>query len=169
MPQLSWDAGMPLGDMISRLALALVLGGILGFERELADKPAGLRTYMLVTLGSAVFVLIGLAGPNLLGASTQDPWRLDPLRTLQGIVTGIGFLGAGSIMQGRTHITGLTTAAGIWLSGSIGAACGFGAYGIAIAASVTGFLTLRSVGYIEWRMRKGRRPGEGTSQPTDKS
>jgi len=102
-----------------RLILAALLGGILGFEREQRGKAAGLRTHMLVALGAALFVLI----PQQAGSSEADLTRI-----VQGIVAGIGFLGAGAIVKGKVEedTKGLTTAAGIWLTAAIGVAAGMG-------------------------------------------
>ncbi|WP_312932652.1 MgtC/SapB family protein [Stutzerimonas nitrititolerans] len=102
-----------------RLILAALLGGVLGYEREYKGKAAGLRTYMLVSVGAALFVLVPLeAGMPLADVS----------RVMQGIITGIGFLGAGTILKGNSprDVKGLTTAAGIWLTAAIGVATGLG-------------------------------------------
>ena len=102
-----------------RLLLAATLGGLLGYEREYKGKAAGLRTHMLVSLGAALFVLVPLeAGVEL----------NDLTRVMQGIITGIGFLGAGTILKGNSaqDVKGLTTAAGIWLTAAIGVAAGLG-------------------------------------------
>jgi putative Mg2+ transporter-C (MgtC) family protein len=102
-----------------RLLLAAVLGGVLGYEREYKGKAAGLRTHMLVSLGAALFVLVPLEG----GMPLEDLSRV-----MQGIITGIGFLGAGTILKGNSiqDVKGLTTAAGIWLTAAIGVAAGLG-------------------------------------------
>jgi len=112
-----------------RLSLAALLGGILGFERERKGKAAGLRTHMLVALGAALFILI----PEQAGSSHADLSRV-----LQGIVAGIGFLGAGSIIKGAVEedIKGLTTAAGIWLTAAIGVAAGMGRETTAVLSTV---------------------------------
>lgn len=102
-----------------RLFLAALLGGLLGYERERKGKAAGVKTHMLVALGSALFVLI----PKEAGVSDAEISRI-----IQGVVAGIGFLGAGAIIKGNNdeHITGLTTAAGIWLTAAIGVTVGMG-------------------------------------------
>lgn len=102
-----------------RLLLAAMLGGVLGYEREYKGKAAGLRTHMLVSLGAALFVLVPLEGGMPLA---------DLSRVMQGIITGIGFLGAGTILKGNSFqdVKGLTTAAGIWLTAAIGVAAGLG-------------------------------------------
>jgi len=114
-----------LGDMgqvtrvVIRLSLAAVLGGLLGYQREAAGKAAGLRTHMLVAIGAALFVMV----PKLAGVSEADVSRV-----VQGLVAGIGFLGAGAIVKGKDddQIKGMTTAANIWLTAAIGVAVGFG-------------------------------------------
>ena len=112
-----------------RMLVAVVLGAILGYERESAGASAGLRTHMLVALGSALFVLIPLqAGMQPDGIS----------RVLQGVTAGIGFLGAGAILklQDEKQITGLTTAAGVWLTAAVGVAAGMGREGTAVLSAV---------------------------------
>ena len=118
-----------------RLSLAALLGGILGFERERKGKAAGLRTHMLVALGAALFILI----PEQAGSSHADLSRV-----LQGIVAGIGFLGAGSIIKGHVEedIKGLTTAAGIWLTAAIGVAAGMGRETTAVLSTVLAVIIL---------------------------
>jgi putative Mg2+ transporter-C (MgtC) family protein len=125
-------AGLPdlrqLAHVLIRLVAATLLGAIVGFERERARKPAGLRTHMLVALGTAVFVLAcSGAGMSLDGVS----------RVIQGIVTGIGFIGAGSILKlsEERDIQGLTTAAGVWMTAAIGVAVGLGSLGVAVLST----------------------------------
>lgn len=131
-----------------RLLMALVLGGLIGWNRERHDKPAGLRTHMLVALGSATFVLLGLEVANRSG----DP--IDPTRVLQGVVGGIGFLGAGSIIKAAGQVKGITTAASVWVSGALGAAAGMGAYVVATSASLLALLTLVLVEKIAPKVRR---------------
>src|SRR4051812_32382330 len=110
------DAGH-VTRIVVRLAVAAALGGALGYERARAGKPAGLRTHMLVALGAALFVLV----PQQAGVAAADMTRV-----LQGLATGIGFLGAGAILKRGEGVEGLTTAAGIWLTAAIGIAAGLG-------------------------------------------
>ncbi len=118
-----------------RLIVAALLGGLLGYQRELVGKAAGLRTHMLVTLGAAFFVIV----PQLEGMPTGDISRV-----VQGLITGIGFLGGGAILKATAEkeIYGLTTAAGIWMAAAIGVAAGFGRLGTAILATGLSFLIL---------------------------
>jgi len=125
-----------LTRIVSRLTLAVVLGGLIGYERETAGKAAGLRTHMLVALGSALFVLVPLqAGVPL----------ADMSRVLQGVASGVGFLGAGAIIKlnSEEDIRGLTTAAGIWMVAAIGVAAGMGREATAVVATVFALVILQ--------------------------
>src|SRR5262245_21483264 len=115
--------------IIVRLALAALLGGVIGYERESRGKAAGLRNHMLVALGSALFVLVVQQSGG--GADAVS-------RVIQGLVAGIGFLGAGAILNNRNdpHIRGLTTAAGVWMTAAIGVAAGIGRELTAILATL---------------------------------
>lgn len=123
-------------EMIFRLVLAIALGGLIGFERELKHRPAGLRTHMLVSLGATVFTVISLS------------FDVEPSRIAAGIVTGIGFLGAGSIIAQKGHIRGITSAATLWVVAGIGLSVGVGQYVIAIATGLLVFAILQ-LGKIE--------------------
>lgn len=118
-----------------RLLIAALLGGILGWERESSGKAAGIRTHMLVAIGAALFVLI----PQQSGISDAELSRV-----VQGVVAGIGFLGAGAIIKGNNekHLKGLTTAAGIWLTAAIGVAAGLGREASAILCTVLALTVL---------------------------
>ena len=155
-------ASISSGELLLRLSIAALLGAVLGWERELRAKSAGLRTHMLVTLGAAVFALLGVE--VLTASAGEASARIDPSRVLEGIVGGIGFLGAGSIIQSRGQVEGLTTAAGVWISGAIGAACGLGMFRIAAIAAGFAFVTIAGLGWLEGRLRRRRR---GKSESTD--
>jgi putative Mg2+ transporter-C (MgtC) family protein len=128
---------MDYADVLLRLGAASVAGAVIGFDREVRGKPAGLRTVMLVSLGAAILVVLGedLAVPGSSNATTT---------VIQGIVTGIGFLGAGTIIRGQTEeaVRGLTTAASIWLAAAIGIACGLAEWTVVLVAAGLGTLTL---------------------------
>jgi putative Mg2+ transporter-C (MgtC) family protein len=130
-----------------RLSAAAVLGGILGFEREAAGKAAGVRTYMLVAVGAAFFIVV----PQFEGADTAAMSRV-----LQGIIPGIGFLGGGAILKlaSDKQILGLTTAAGIWQAAAVGVAAGFGRLGTACLATALAFVILTVVRRWEERFLK---------------
>jgi putative Mg2+ transporter-C (MgtC) family protein len=133
--------GIPLVESVLRLVLAILVGGAVGWERERQDKPAGIRTHVLVALGSATFMLLGLDVSERF-AELHGHAALDPTRVLQGVVGGIGFLGAGAIIKSSHHVTGMTTAASVWVAGALGASAGLGVYLIAVAATAFALLTL---------------------------
>ncbi|MDX2053204.1 MAG: MgtC/SapB family protein [Polyangiaceae bacterium] len=153
------EYGLPILEMIQRLVAACVAGALVGWDRERKNKPAGLRTHMLVTLGSASFCILGFE----LGSTSSAGGAVDPMRVLQGVVGGIGFLGAGSIIESRGHVRGVTTAAGLWMSGSLGAACGIGAYYLAGLSLALTLFVLIVVGRFERRLIK---PGAAASSPS---
>jgi putative Mg2+ transporter-C (MgtC) family protein len=135
---------------VIRLVAAALLGAIIGMQRERAGKPAGLRTHMLVTLGTCVFVL----------ACSGYGMSSDGLsRVIQGVVTGIGFIGAGSILKINEHrdIQGLTTAASVWMSSAIGVAVGLGGLGLAILAAFLTLIVLAAIGSVEFRIDEERK------------
>ena len=124
-----------------RLLVAAALGGLLGYERESQGKSAGVRTHMLVAIGAALFVLI----PQQTGASTADLTRV-----LQGLIAGVGFLGAGAIILGTKQVEtqGLTTAAGIWVTAAIGVAAGMGRESTAVLRTLVALFVLSVVPWI---------------------
>lgn len=126
--------------IVTRLAVSVLIGGLIGLERELGGKPAGFRTIILVCLGSTIFVLTGLE-LGLAGAELA--------RIIAGVVTGIGFLGAGAIIRAQGEVYGLTTAATIWLASGLGAAVGAGHYLLAVIASIFALAVLRLLGIVE--------------------
>ena len=123
-----------------RLAASVVIAGLIGFQRESAGKSAGLRTHILVSLGSTIFVLA------CIGAGMREDATS---RVIQGIVTGIGFIGAGTILKRETQIVALTTAAGLWATCAIGVLIGLGELGIALLAAVVILVVLTAVRWIE--------------------
>ena len=128
-------------ELLLRLAAPTAFGALLGWERESADKPAGLRTHMLVGLGASCFTLVGLSLFHQV-ADGELGEGMDPIRVVEGVATGIGFLGAGTILKKGDDSKGLTTAAGVWAVGAIGAACGAGFYALAAATAAAGVLIL---------------------------
>jgi putative Mg2+ transporter-C (MgtC) family protein len=119
-------------EMVIKLLIALALGALVGLEREWRRKPAGLRTHMLVSLGACLFTIVSV---NSFGA--------DPARIAAGIVTGIGFIGAGSVIGSRMHVKGLTTAATLWVVAAIGLAVGVEVYVPAFVTAALVFLVLQ--------------------------
>jgi len=126
---------MPLSELFLRLGLAAILGAALGIERELRCKPAGLRTNMLIAIGSALFTIMSLEISRQFGGSTPD-------RIAAQIVTGIGFLGGGAILRSGSDVHGMTTAATIFVNAGIGMAAGSGAYAIAMVATLLTLVVL---------------------------
>jgi putative Mg2+ transporter-C (MgtC) family protein len=139
-------------EVAVRLLAAVLCGGLIGWNREREDKPAGLRTHMLVSLGAASFTLVML---DLIRRYPGAAVEGDPTRIVHGIATGIGFLGAGSIWRSGGSVKGMTTAAGIWVVGAIGVACGAGLYVIAAIASL---LTLAILSALVRLERRGSPP-----------
>ncbi|HEX6315239.1 MAG TPA: MgtC/SapB family protein [Gemmatimonadaceae bacterium] len=141
--------------VVIRLVAAALLGAVVGMERERAGKAAGLRTHMLVALGAAVLMLAGEQS----GMSPSDLSRV-----VQGVITGIGFLGAGSILKSENEreIRGLTTAAGIWLTAGVGIAAGLGRWATAMLAALASWIILRLMARLE-RKFEANRPGKSES------
>ena len=137
-------------ELALRLLLALLLGAAVGVEREYSRHPAGLRTLVLVSLGSCLFSSLGLV---LVTSGT------DPTRIAAQVVTGIGFLGAGAILRQGDGIKGLTTAASIWVVAAIGMACGFGLFVLALLATVMSIVALVAMGKFEDRVLHTRKGG----------
>jgi putative Mg2+ transporter-C (MgtC) family protein len=134
---------LPEWEAILRLVLALFAGYFIGVERETHRKPAGIRTYGLVCLGSCLFTLLSFLGPTL-----------DPKRIAAAIITGVGFLGAGTIWKYGTRVRGLTTAAGLWVAAAIGMTFGYGYYLLATVPIILTILSFYGVGLLEERVRR---------------
>jgi putative Mg2+ transporter-C (MgtC) family protein len=132
---------------LQAMLLSAVLGTIVGWERQLGHKPAGLRTHVLVCLGSTMFVLLA---PHAMRSFAMT--QFDPTRIVHGVVTGVGFLGAGSIIRQEGYVAGLTTAASIWIVSAIGTAVGVHAYMLAIVGTVLTLIVLEWYRWIERRV-----------------
>lgn len=138
-----------------KLLLAFACGAAIGIERELSDKPAGLRTNMLICVGSTLITMVSLH--VALTYASHQVNIADPGRIAAQIVSGIGFIGAGTIIQARGAVHGLTTAATIWVMAGIGLAIGSGAYGAAIATTVVLLAILVALRRVEWRLLERRK------------
>ena len=150
-------------EFIFRVFVAALLGGMIGFEREYRAKEAGLRTHFLVAMGSALFMIVSQYGFNaVLGTSIT----LDPSRVAAQVVSGIGFIGAGTIIFQKHVIKGLTTAAGLWVTSAIGLACGSGLYLLSVASTLLVLLCLETMFFI--LMRIGSRTISVTISTTDR-
>lgn len=144
---LSWD------EALLRLALAGVLGGLIGLERELREREAGLRTHLLVALGAALFTIAGAYG--------FDSSGVDPTRVAAQIVTGIGFLGAGAIIRQGLSVRGLTTAATLWVVAAVGLAAGAGYYSGAVITTALVLLALWPLRLVAYHVLRRFRPEDG--------
>lgn len=144
-----WPAGF---ESFLRVVLAAALGGAIGLEREYRRKPAGLRTNILIALGSALFAVLS----ENIGAAGGSPDRI-----AAQVVTGIGFLGAGAILRHGDNVQGLTTAATIWVNAAIGMAAGFGAYGLAIGSTITTVIVLALLPLVEQLFDRDHREQRG--------
>jgi putative Mg2+ transporter-C (MgtC) family protein len=153
VPTLSW------GQDLARLAVAAGLGGVIGFERELRDREAGLRTHILVALGSALFTIVSAYGfTEFLAGGVVV--RTDPTRIAAQIVTGIGFLGAGAILRYGASVRGLTTAATLWVAAAIGLASGAGYYAGAVLGTAVTLTALWPLRFVAHRLIDRLRPEE---------
>jgi putative Mg2+ transporter-C (MgtC) family protein len=137
-------------EIIIRLAVAVGLGALLGLERTLAGKTAGLRTYAMVSLGSGLFVIIS----QVVSLTVRSGMSFDPLRMAAQVIAGIGFIGAGLVIFQDHKITGLTTAAGLWVAAGVGMAAGFGLYNIAIISTVFVVLVFTLMWFVEKFLRR---------------
>ncbi len=147
-------------DLALRLTMGLVLGAVIGFERELQRQPAGFRTHSLVSLGAALFTVVSAFG---FGGDMVDPTRI-----AAQIVSGIGFIGAGTILQYRGHIRGLTTAASLWSVAAVGTAAGAGLYVVAVVGTLLILVILSILDRVEsFARRRLRLPPDGYVLPKD--
>jgi putative Mg2+ transporter-C (MgtC) family protein len=128
--------------IVLRLIIAIALGAVIGYEREMRGKDAGLRTHMLVSLGAAIFIIV---------ASTGEMATADISRVMQGIIAGIGFLGAGAILKQEKgqEVRGLTTAASIWVAAAVGIAAGYGREATAVASTLAALFVLAVIAKLE--------------------
>ena len=154
LPHLTW------ADNLARLAVAAGLGGAIGFERELREREAGLRTHILVCVGSALFTIVSAYGFSGFLESGDPVIRADPTRIAAQIVTGIGFLGAGAIIREGLSVRGLTTAATLWVAAAIGIAAGAGYYSGAVLATVITIVALWPLRLLGYRVFEHLRPEE---------
>lgn len=147
MPELDFmfrRTEIPEWEIAARLMTAVLLGAIIGWDREYKNRPAGLRTHMLVCLASAAFAVVAI---ELMEWASREGAPADPIRAIEAVTAGVAFLAAGSIIQSRGQVAGLTTGAGLWLAGAIGVASGTGFYFIAVLVAALAFLILS---WLQW-------------------
>jgi putative Mg2+ transporter-C (MgtC) family protein len=142
-------------DLAVRMLIAAILGAAIGLEREIHEHPAGMRTHLLVSLGSAIFTVLSIYGFQGVGTGSVSP-TVDPTRIAAQVVSGIGFLGAGAILKYGTSIRGLTTAASLWTAAAIGMAAGAGEW---IIAAVGTFIVIFSLWPLNALVERIHRPG----------
>ena len=141
-------------EILGSVFLALILGGLIGVEREVADKPAGLRTHMLVAAASALLMDLGdVVITSFSGETGQSVVQADPLRIIEAVAAGISFLGAGTILRrrGKSHVEGLTTAASILFTAGVGVSVALSQYIVAIGSTILALVTLRLIRWFEGR------------------
>jgi putative Mg2+ transporter-C (MgtC) family protein len=148
-------------ELLLRLAAAAGLGGAIGFERELREREAGLRTHMLVATGSALFTIISAYGFREFLVNGGAVVRADPTRIAAQIVTGVGFLGAGAIIRQGLAVRGLTTAATLWLVAAVGMAAGAGYYSAALIATAGALFTLGPLRIVAFKIVRRYRAETG--------
>lgn len=141
---------IPEVAIATRLGLAVIFGAVIGIERELRERSAGLRTHMLTALAAALFTVVTFEIYFAFQGS-KSGGNLDPLRIMEAVTTGVSFLAAGVIIRGRGEVRGLTTGASIWLAGAVGVACGAGLYSIAAIAVVLSVVILAVLRLVETR------------------
>ena len=134
-------------ELITRLTIAVLLGLLIGAERSRVGKRAGMRTYALVSLGACLFIVMS----GVVATRFAETFVFDPLRVASQVVVGIGFLGAGVIFVQRNELTGLTTAAGLWVVAAIGASCGYGLYFLAAYVTFLTIFIFEVLWYVEER------------------
>jgi putative Mg2+ transporter-C (MgtC) family protein len=159
------DTHTPQHIILIRLAVAAVLGGLIGYEREAKNVAAGLRTHILIATAAALFTLLAFEIYHAALATGSN--NSDPIRAVEAVTAGIAFLGAGAIFQQRGSVQGITTAAGMWLAGALGVAAALGYYLIALAVAVFAVIVLAALRAFAHRVvgAKERGDGTGTEEP----
>jgi len=139
-------------DIVIKIAFAICFGSILGLERTFAGKGAGMRTYAMVSLGSAIFIIISETILSRFPLESQA--SANPLIVASAIITGIGFIGAGLMIFREQRITGLTTAAGLWVAAALGIASGYGLYNLVIISTVAGLIVFTVLWFLETKLKR---------------
>lgn len=174
----------PYPVIFARLSGAILLGALIGIEREKRQRPAGLRTHILVSLASSVFAVIAIESVHT-GSLSGPEVRIDPIRVVEAVTAGVAFLAAGMIIFSKGEIKGLTTGAGMWLAGAVGLSMGFGFWWIAAFTALASLVILFILGKLEvalqWKApadfeenpaalrRDDGRPGGGHRTPSDRN
>ncbi len=143
-----------IGEILIRLGAAIVFGAVIGLDREWRNKPAGVRTHMMVALASATFTVITLELFEVVKGAGEGKASTDPLRLVEAITAGVAFLGAGAIIQSRGTVEGITTGSGIWLAGAVGYASGAGYYVLGAIATVLALVILTALGWVVGKVKQ---------------
>jgi putative Mg2+ transporter-C (MgtC) family protein len=153
-------------DAFFRLLAAVIVGGVVGFDRELRNKPAGLRTHILVSLAAALFTLITFElHQEVIEANAQG--TADPIRIIEAVTAGVAFLAAGAIIQSRGNVKGLTTGANMWLAGALGVTCGSGHYTLALMGTGFAIVVLVVLGRLEHKFQSESQRKESKETGSD--
>ncbi|MBO0345074.1 MgtC/SapB family protein [Roseibium limicola] len=151
LDELTTSTYLPLAVILARMAAAVALGALLGFERELNEHAAGLRTHVLISLSAATVAILTIEFLHF-GSFKQETVRMDPIRMVEAVTSGVAFLAAGMIVFTKGEVKGLTTGAGMWLAGASGLAVGLGLWSVAIPAALLGFLVIAVLRWVEHRV-----------------
>ncbi len=146
--EFGFEPGVSLTAIVARMLGATLFCGLIGFEREASHRPAGLRTHMLIGIAACVYSLLGLA---LLARTSEftDTVRIDPLRLIEAVTSGVAFLAAGLIVFAQGNVRGLTTGASMWLAAAVGVACGIGEWTIALLTTMLALIIIVAVRQLE--------------------
>lgn len=142
----------PAPVVAARLFAAMMLGGLIGVEREMRDRPAGLRTHILVSVAACLFALISFE-IMALSEGRADVKATDPLRLIEAVTAGVAFLAAGTIFTAKGSVQGLTTGAGLWMAGAVGLSCGIGQYALAAMAAIGTLVVLSVLGVMTGQIK----------------
>lgn len=164
------DTHTPYPILFARLFGAVLFGAFIGIERERRQRPAGLRTHILVSLASAIFAVVAIESVHMKSLSGPEV-RIDPIRVVEAVTAGVAFLAAGMIVFSKGEVKGLTTGAGMWLAGAVGLSVGFGFWLIAVFAAVTSLVVLFVLGRLEvalqWKAPEDFNATDGASRAGD--
>jgi putative Mg2+ transporter-C (MgtC) family protein len=158
----------PYPVIFARLSGAIVLGALIGIEREKRQRPAGLRTHILVSLASAIFAVIAIESVHM-GSLSGPEVRIDPIRVVEAVTAGVAFLAAGMIIFWKGEVKGLTTGAGMWLAGAVGLSMGFGFWWIAAFAALASLVVLFILGRLEIALQWKTPAESDASRPAQRS
>lgn len=145
----------PFSVIVARLLLAAIFGGAIGFEREWRNRPAGLRTHILVCVAAATFAILTIEivhAPMFTTDALKEAVKVDPIRVVEAVTAGVAFLAAGVVIFTKGQVHGLTTGAGMWLAGAIGVACGLGLWQVALLATLLALVVLGLLHVFETKL-----------------